>query len=74
MFGNERFDEDVWNYLGGCNDKQKFYKPEWKEVDDWCQNHPEEVYENKHIDGDCFTPRDVRALVVGKSSSSTDKR
>ncbi len=52
MYGNERFDEDVRNYLGGCNDKQKFYKTEWKEVDDWCQNHPEEVYENKHIDED----------------------
>ena len=67
-YGTERFDEQVWEYIGACIDKQKGYTPDWEEVDARCREHPDEEYHKTHVDGDVFTPRASGASAGAASS------
>ncbi len=40
MFGNERFNEDVWKFLGRCNARQGKHRPNWEKVDEQIKQDP----------------------------------
>ena len=54
--GQERFDEQVWEYEEACDNEQKDYTPDWEEVDARCMEHPDEEHYERHADGEAFTP------------------
>ena len=47
QYGDARFDEEVWDCLGPCNEKQRKYSPEWERLEEDLEEHPGTEYSER---------------------------
>ena len=71
-YGDARFNEAVWDYLGPCNDRQKHYQPQWGRLQTKLDAYPHTEYSETVWTTPPRSPRAVEPVATAAASAGGD--